>query len=233
VGNPYPHLFSPISIGRLEIPNRIVMSPMGTNYAADTGAVSDRLMRHYVERAQGGTGLIIVENTTVQYPLGRGGARHLRIDADEFTPGLNRLAEAVQRHGARVAIQINHVGALTSAARAGATLVGPSDVPVAPGRTIPRPLAVAEIDEIVRCFVAAGVRALKAGFDAIEVHGAHGYLLSEFLSPYTNRRTDEYGGGLENRLRFPLRVITGLRQTLGLRFPIWMRINDGPTLVRR
>ena len=223
--NPYPHLFSPISIGRLEIPNRIVMSPMGTNYAADTGAVSDRLIRHYVERARGGTGLIIVENTTVQYPLGRGGARHLRIDADEFTPGLNRLAEAVQRQGARVAIQLNHSGALTSAARAGATPVGPSDVPVAPGGTIPRPLTIAEIDEIVRYFVAAGLRAQKAGFDAIEVHGAHGYLLSEFLSPYTNRRTDEYGGSLENRLRFPLRVIQGLRHILSLHFPIWMRIN--------
>ena len=201
------------------------MAPMGTNYAADTGAVSNRLIRHYVERARGGTGLIIVENTAVQYPLGRGAARHLRIDADEFTPGLNQLVEAVQRHGARVAIQLNHAGALTTAARAGATPVGPSNVPMAPGRVAPRPLALAEIDEITRCFIAAGVRAQKAGFDAVEVHGAHGYLLSEFLSPYTNHRTDEYGGSLENRLRFPLAVVKGMRQALGRHFPIWMRVN--------
>ncbi len=201
------------------------MAPMGTNYAADTGAVSDRLIRHYVERARGGTGLIIVENTVVQYPLGRGAARHLRIDADEFTPGLNRLAEAVQRQGARVAIQLNHAGALTTTARAGATPVGPSNVPMAPGRAAPRPLTLAEIDEITQCFIAAGARAQKAGFDAVEVHGAHGYLLSEFLSPYTNHRTDEYGGSLENRLRFPLAVIRGMRQALGLRYPIWMRLN--------
>ncbi len=225
MGNPYPHLFSPGYIGRMEIRNRIVMSPMGTNYASDTGGVTERMIRHYAERARGGTGLVIVENTTVQYPQGRGATAHNRIDRDEFIPGLNRLAEAIQRYGARAAIQINHVGALTSPQLCGGIPVGPSDVPVAPGRATPRPLTVDEIREIVQCFAAAAVRAVRAGFDGIEIHGAHGYLISQFLSAYTNRRTDEYGGGLEGRARFALEVIAAVRQAVGRGFPVWMRIN--------
>lgn len=223
--NPYPHLLSPGRIGRMEIRNRVAMSPMGTNYASDTGGVTERMIRHYAERARGGTGLVIVENTTVQYPQGRGAPAHNRIDRDEFIPGLNRLAEAIQCYGARAAIQINHVGALTSPQLCGGTPVGPSDVPVAPGRATPRPLTVDEIREIVDCFAAAAVRAVRAGFDGIEIHGAHGYLISQFLSAYTNHRTDEYGGGLEGRARFALEVIAAVRQAVGRGFPLWMRIN--------
>ncbi|GAB4404185.1 MAG: FAD-dependent oxidoreductase [Anaerolineales bacterium] len=225
MGNPYPHLLSPGRIGRMEIRNRVVMSPMGTNYASDTGGVTERMIRHYAERARGGTGLVIVENTTVQYPQGRGAPAHNRIDRDEFIPGLNRLAEAIQRYGARAAIQINHVGALTSPQLCGGVPVGPSDVPVAPGRATPRPLTADEIREIVQDFAAAAARAVRAGFDGLEIHGAHGYLISQFLSAYTNRRTDEYGGGLEGRARFALEVIAAVRQAVGRGFPVWMRIN--------
>lgn len=225
MGNPYPHLLSPGRIGRMEIRNRVVMSPMGTNYASDTGGVTERMIRHYAERARGGTGLIIVENTTVQYPQGRGAVAHNRIDRDEFIPGLNRLAEAIQRYGAKAAIQINHVGALTSPQLCGGVPLGPSDVPVAPGRPTPRPLTVEEIHDIVQGFAAAAVRAVRAGFDGVEIHGAHGYLISQFLSAYTNRRADDYGGGLEGRARFALEVIAAVRQAVGRGFPLWMRIN--------
>jgi 2,4-dienoyl-CoA reductase-like NADH-dependent reductase (Old Yellow Enzyme family)/thioredoxin reductase len=223
--DPYPSLLSPGRIGRMEVRNRVVMSPMGTNFASDTGGVTERMIRHYVERARGGTGLIIVENTTVQYPQGRGAVAHNRIDRDEYIPGLNRLAEAVQRHGARIAIQLNHVGALTAPQICGGAPVGPSDVPAAPGKAIPRPLTVDEIEEIGRCFVAAAIRAQRAGFDGIELHAAHGYLLSQFLSSYTNRREDEYGGSLENRARFALEVIASVRNAVGRGFPVWMRMN--------
>jgi len=221
----YPHLLSPGRIGRMEVRNRVVMSPMGTNYASDTGGVTDRLIRHYVERARGGTGLIVVENTTVQFPQGRGAAVHLRIDADQFVPGLNRLAEAVQREGARIAIQLNHAGALTAPHLCGGTPVAPSDVPVAPGKATPRPLRFEEIQTIIQRFAEGAVRAQRAGFDAIELHGAHGYLVSQFLSSYTNKRDDEYGGSLENRARFALEVISAVRSAVGRHFPVWMRLN--------
>jgi len=222
----YPDLFSKGRIGALEVRNRIVMAPMGSNLASDTGGVTERLIAHYAARARGGVGLVIVENTTVQYPLGRNGATHLRLDDDAFIPGMSRLVEAVHREGAAVAVQINHCGAWTSLQRTGGLQpVAPSDVPVKPGGVVPRPLSVDEIEALVELFAQAGLRAQKAGFDGIEIHGAHGYLLSEFLSPSTNRRDDEYGGSLENRLRFPLAIIHRLRATLGPRFPLWMRIN--------
>lgn len=221
----YPYLLSPGRIGRMEVRNRVVMSPMGSNYASDTGGVTDRLIRHYVERARGGTGLIVVENTTVQFPQGRGAAVHLRIDADRFVPGLNRLAEAVQREGARIAIQLNHAGALTAPHLCGGTPVAPSDIPVAPGKPTPRPLTLEEIRRIVQCFADGAVRAQRAGFDAIELHGAHGYLVSQFLSSYTNKRDDGYGGSLENRARFALEVISAVRSAVGRHFPVWMRLN--------
>lgn len=226
MNTPYPDLFSKGRIGTLEVRNRIVMAPMGSNLASDTGGVTGQLIAHYATRARGGVGLVIVENTTVQYPLGRNGATHLRLDDDAFIPGLSRLVEAIHREGAAIAIQLNHCGAWTSPQRTGGLQpVAPSDVPVEPGGVVPRPLSVDEIKALVDLFVQAGLRAQKAGFDGIEIHGAHGYLISQFLSPSTNHRDDEYGGSLENRLRFPLAIVRGLRAALGPRFPLWMRIN--------
>jgi 2,4-dienoyl-CoA reductase-like NADH-dependent reductase (Old Yellow Enzyme family)/thioredoxin reductase len=222
----YPDLFRPGRIGSLRLRNRTVMAPMGSNLASETGGVTDELIAHYARRARGGVGLVIVENTAVAYPLGRNGATHLRLDGDAFIPGLRRLVEAVQREGAAVAVQLNHAGAWTSPARTGGLQpVAPSDVPIQPGAAVPRPLSVAEIETLVGDFARAAQRARKAGFDGIEIHGAHGYLISEFISPYTNRREDAYGGSMENRLRFPLQVIRAVREAVGPCFPLWMRMN--------
>lgn len=222
----YPHLFSPGRIGTLEVSNRIVMAPMATNYASETGGMTDDLITYYERRAASGVGLIIVENCCVAYPQGKGGATQIRLDRDAFIPGISRLVEAVHHQGKKIAIQVNHSGpAAVPAKNGGLGPVGASSITYSPRLPIPRILAREEIDLIIEQFAQAVFRAKKAGFDTVEIHAGHGYLLAHFMSAFTNNRTDEYGGDLQGRLRFPLRVIRRCRELVGDDYPIMVRMS--------
>jgi 2,4-dienoyl-CoA reductase-like NADH-dependent reductase (Old Yellow Enzyme family)/thioredoxin reductase len=217
------YLFSPITIKNMRLKNRIVMPPMGTRYATFGGAVTQRLIDYYVERARGGVGLIIVQFASISldgisslYPLG--------IWDDSFVPGLRELVQGVQASGAKVAIQLAHAGGQTSYAFTRRPLVAPSAVPGI-GRETPREVTVDQIRDLTDAFSQAARRAEEAGFDAIELHMAHGYLLNQFLSPLFNRRTDAYGGDLAGRVRFPLQVLHQVREITGDRLPIFCRLS--------
>lgn len=214
----------PTSICEMELRNKIVMPAMVSNFALKDGQVSDRLIAYYEARAKGGVGLIIVEATYV-HPSGKGFRCGVGIYKDELVPGLKRLVDAVHRNGAKIAIQLYHAGRQTSAKVTGRPVLAPSVVTFSPNDDVPKELSREEIDELTKAFRDAALRAKKAGFDAVEIHGGHGYLLNQFLSPYTNKRTDLYGGSLENRLRFPLNVIQEVRETVGENFPIIFRLS--------
>ena len=199
----FKHLLSPGKIGNMEIRNRMVMPPMGTNYADDEGFVTERLARYYEARSEGGAGLIIVEVAAVA-PEGKAIINQIGIWADKFIPGLRYLAGKIKKHGARAAIQLHHAGRQTTWRNTGYQPVAPSALPCPVCQDAPRELSVDEIKGIVEAFGHAARRAREAGFDAVELHGTHGYLINQFLSPYSNKRTDEYGGDRERRMRFPL-----------------------------
>lgn len=220
----FEKLFQPGKLGTMEVKNRIVMPPMATGYASEDGAVTDRLIAYYEERAKGGPGLIIVEISCIDAPVGRGLARQISIDSDTFIPGLARLASAIKRHGARAAIQLHHAGRQTSSRLTGFKPVAPSPIPGREGE-VPKELAVDEIKRLVACFAEAACRAREAGFDGVEIHGAHGYLVSQFLSPLSNKRQDEYGGSVENRARFLIEVIRAIRSRMGRDYPVWCRLS--------
>lgn len=205
-----PGLFSPLTIKNFTLRNRIVLPPMANNMAGSDGAVTNTHIEHYVRRARAGVGMVIVEHTYVRWD-GRANVRQLGIYDDSLIPGLRALADAVRASGAVVGIQITHAGGKATHATIGAQPVAPSEGLV-PGAAEPaRALAADEIDAIVEVFAAGARRAMVAGFDFVEIHGAHGYLLNQFLSPLTNRRTDAYGGDLQRRLTLPLRVVAAVR----------------------
>ena len=221
-------LFTPGFIGNMKVANRVVMAPMATNLVRSDGSAGSELIEYYSRRAQGGTGLIIIENSNVDYPLGKTGATQLRVDYDRFIPSLSRLVEAVHLYGSKIALQLNHAGgAATPDQDAPGDLqpVAPSEVKYPSWDGLPRVLDKPELDRIAGKFARAALVAQKAGFDAIEIHGAHGYLLSQFISPYLNNRNDEYGGNLANRMRFPLQVVSAIRKEVGPDFPVLFRLN--------
>lgn len=215
-----PRLLDPISIGTLRLKNRIVMPPMATNKATSNGEVTESQIKHYTERAKG-VGLIIVEHSYVT-PSGKLSLNQLGIYDDKLIPGLSKLVKAVHRHRTPITVQINHAGGRTMSSVIGAQPVGPS--PVLVFQETPRELNIEEIDELVEAFSRAARRAVEAGFDVVEVHGAHGFLLNQFLSPLTNKRGDEYGGSLEKRTRFPIRVFKRVRKEVGRDFPLLYRL---------
>ena len=221
-------LFEPIRIGKIELKNRIVMPALNTKLGTEWGAMSDRMIDYYAERAKGGVGLIIIENTCIDWPVGKAGTNPIRADEWKFIQGLHDLAEAVHVYGAKIATQLHHAGrqgsSLTSAD--GQQLVAPSAIPCLPtGAEMPRELTLEEIEAMIGKYVFAATITKAAGFDAVEVHGAHGYLISQFMSPYTNKREDEYGRDFEGRMRFPLRIIEGIKIATGYDFPIIFRIS--------
>ena len=223
--NKYPHIFEPMTIRRMTVKNRIVMTPMGTNYGEQNGEMSFLHINYYEQRAKGGTGLLIVENASVDSPQGSNGTTQLRIDLDNYIPRLFKLCENVHKHGACIAIQLNHAGASAMSSRIGMQPVSASDVPSKAGGEIPRPLEKDEIMHIVKKYGEAAKRAQICGFDAVEIHAGHSYLISQFLSPTTNKRTDEFGGSAENRARFAKLVIEEVRKQVGPFFPIFVRIS--------
>ena len=221
----YKNIFSPLKVKNMTIKNRIIMPPMGTNFAGQNGEINEDHIKYYEQRAKGGTGLIIVENVSVQFPLGSNGTTQLRIDIDSFMPSLYELTERLHKYGACVAIQINHSGASAVPERIGCQPVSSSNIPSKTGGAIPRPLEKSEILDIVMRYGKAAKRVQVAGFDAVEIHAGHSYLISQFLSPIYNNREDEFGGSVENRSKFARMIIDSVRAEVGPQFPIMLRIS--------
>ena len=204
----FDHLFSPVSIGTLTLPHRGIMPSMVVNLCGLDGSVTDRFIAYHVARARGGCALNITEAAFV-HRGGKGFPNQLGIDDDALVPGLRRLTTAVHEVGGRIAVQLFHGGRQANVLVTGGTVVAASPIPCRVMKAMPHELTVAEIAELVQAFVNAGRRAQEAGFDAVEMHGAHGYLINEFLSPHTNQRTDEYGGATAGRARFPQAILAG------------------------
>ena len=218
-----PRLLDPLKVGSLELKNRIVMPPMGTGYADTKGEVTEKLLKHYVDRSSD-LGLLIIEHSYV-VPQGRGGTNQLGIYSNDMIPGLTRLVDAVHEQGTPIAIQLNHCGGMSNSETTGFQPVAPSPV-LHPHRGVetPRQMSHDDIEGVISSFKDAALRAYKAGFDAVEVHGAHGYLLGQFHSPITNKRQDEYGGPLKNRVSLSRRIIEEIKQDLGGNYPVLYRI---------
>lgn len=223
--NNFPHVFSPLTIRGMTLKNRVVMMPMGSDFAGHDGELSDEHIKYYELRARGGTGLIMVENVCVKYPEGSNGTTQLRLDKDCYIPRLFTLTEACHRQGALMGIQINHAGASAMSSRIGMQPVSASRFPSKAGGEIPRGLSKEEITSIAKDYGTAAKRAVNAGFDVVEIHAGHSYLISQFLSPTTNDRTDEFGGSAENRARFCRMVIDEVRKAVGPRVPISLRLS--------
>jgi 2,4-dienoyl-CoA reductase (NADPH2) len=211
----YKNLFKPIQIKGLRFKNRITMAPLYLGYAGQGGKVSPLLLHHYREMANSGAAMIMVENASIT-PGGSGSPRTIRCDHNRYLKGLQTLAETIKRQRCLAGLQINHAGRFAHVPEA----VAPSAVP-AFGRT-PRALTGREITTIQKQFANAALRVKKAGFDLVELHGGTGYLLSQFVSPRTNRRSDSYGGAIENRIQFPLEVLKRVKDTVG-DFPVGYR----------
>lgn len=224
--NEYSTILSSGQIGDVEVRNRLVMPPMGTNYADETGCVTDQLVEYYAERARGGAGLVIVEVAAVDYPVGKAISRQLRIDQDKYIPGLSRLADRIQKHGATGFIQLHHAGRQTTTSETeGQEPVSASAVTDEFLGTEPRAIETEEVKTLVEKFAAAADRAQRAGFDGVELHAAHGYLVGQFMSSRTNKRSDKYGGDLEDRMRFPLEIVEEIRERVGNDFGLSVRIS--------
>jgi len=217
-------LFSPVSISRLSLPNRIVMPPMATEFATPEGYATQRQIDYYLARARGGVGYITVEHTGI-LQQGAASPRMLRISTEEHAARIQKLIEAVHGAGNRIVVQINHAGRQTSSAVTGQPIVGPSPLPCPTRKEVPHELSVAEIQEIIEAFVTAAKRVKAAGADGVELHMAHGYLLCAFLSPFSNKRTDGYGGDVEGRARLPREVLAAVRRQVGPDFPIICRLS--------
>lgn len=224
----YPALFSPGTIGKLQLKNRIVMAPMATNYANCNGEVTDTLLDYYRERALGGAGLIIVEAACVDPPVGREGFNQLNAAQAACIPGLQRLTEEIKVFGCRAFLQLFHAGRQTSSLLTeGQQVVAPSAIACPMMKENPRELEEKEIHALRDKFIAAAVYASRAGFDGIELHAAHGYLINQFLSPHSNQRKDLYGGSLANRTRFLLDITAGIKSVLpDLTLAVRLNIDD-------
>jgi 2,4-dienoyl-CoA reductase-like NADH-dependent reductase (Old Yellow Enzyme family)/thioredoxin reductase len=221
---PLQKLFEPIAIGSLVVPNRIVMPAMDTGYAAEDNSVTDQLIAYHRRRAEGGIGLLFVEYSSV-HPNGRSMPCQVGIYDDRFVPGLRQLVDVVHAQGAKIGMQIHHGGRQAAVDLCGGELLSASPIPCPRFGVVPREMTVTDIEQIVEAFGQAARRVKEAGFDIVEVHGAHGYLVAQFLSPWSNRRTDAYGGSFEQRLRFPLEVVHSIREAVGPDFPISFRLS--------
>lgn len=227
----YQRLFEKGQIGNLKLKNKIVMPAMGTGFAASTGEASDEIIRYYEERAKGGCGLIITEITRIDDETGVGTSNQLSATDSKHIPRLTRLADAIHRHDSKVFLQLHHPGRETySRLLHGKQIVAPSPIPCKVVGEMPRELTTGECEDLVKKFVKGAAIAQAAGIDGVELHAAHGYLINQFISPYTNKRTDKYGGDFYNRMRFITEIILGIRFTCGPKFPISVRI-DGDEFV--
>lgn len=216
-------LFDNIHIGRMTIKNRIMMSAMDLGFTSD-GTINDRIIDFYRERAQGGVGIIVVGGC---YPEmnGKVWKSIIGLDKDELIPGLKKLTDAIHRYDVRVAAQILHGGRSASSFFTKMQPVSPSPLTHRSIKQEPHALTIPEIKMVIDNYVGATMRAKKAGFDAVELHGGMGYLINQFLSNATNKRDDAYGGSLENRTRFAREMIRAIKETVGQDYPIIFRMS--------
>ena len=220
------HLLSPMKIRSLTLSNRLVMPPMGTALGNPDSTVSDANLAYIKRRAQGGAGLIITEITEV-HPLGAASPRCIGVWDDKFIPGLSKLASVVHAQGSKIAMQLHHTGRENYLLQKKNKAIGPSAIPsyIFGFLGAPCEMTLAEIEETIAAFGSAALRAQKAGFDAVELHGAHGYLLMQFLSVNSNQRTDQYGGDFRGRSRFMIECLKEARKQVGPDFPMSIRIS--------
>ena len=244
----YQHLLKPGKIGGLSLRNRIIMAPMGSNYAEADGHCGERIQAYYEERAKGGVGLITMGVVSVAFPAGTAEPYQVGISKDEYIPGLRVLTDRVHQHGSKISLQLQHAGKTSVRDMAeGREVWVPSMPPppppndmmksvtlkeistfVRPSKDVPVTMRVmdkADIQQMVQWFADAARRAKQAGFDGIEIHAAHTYIIAGFLSSYYNKRDDEYGGNLQNRCRMLLEIITAIRAQVGEDFPLWLRLD--------
>ncbi len=217
-------LFEPFAIKNIELKNRLVMPGMDTNWGDESGNLAEESYRYYEERAKGGVGLIIVEGAYFDR-RGSGTQNMLSIAEDQRIEGFARLTQAIKRHGARSLLQIYHAGSQASSFMIGLKAVAPSDVPFQMTGEVPVPLKRGQIKKLIQQYAKACSRAKRAGFNGVEIHAGHGYLLGQFFSPLTNLRTDSYGGCFESRSRFHVEVLRAVRKSCGDDFLICFRIN--------
>ena len=228
----YKHLFQPCSIGKLQLKNRIVMPPLTTNYAKK-GLVSDRMVDFYSARARGGAALIIVEDAIVEVPRGKHTLNDIAINDDSCISGLRRLSQTIKENGCEAAINLGHSGFKGGRMRGDTLFLTGGQIPIAPsalphldeGFAVPYEMTVEDIIDIEDKFASAAYRAKEAGFNAIMLHCSHGYLIEQFLSPFSNKRQDDYGGDLYRRFRFLKEIIAKIKQKIGDDFPLLCRIS--------
>lgn len=219
----FPTMFSPINIGTVTVPNRFVVPPMGNNFANTDGSLSDRSAAYYEARAKGGFGLITIESTVV-WSEAKGGPRKPCLFTDDTVESFRKVAERCHRYGARVSIQLQHAGPEGNSKLTGYPLKAASAMASHGGGEIPAAMPTEEVYRLIEAYGDAAARAQCAGIDMVEVHCAHGYLVSTFISARTNKRTDEFGGCFENRMRLPRLIIENIRRKTG-NMPILCRIN--------
>ena len=220
----FPNMFTPIKIGTVTVPNRFVVPPMGNNFANGDGSLSDRSAAYYEARAKGGFGLITIESTVV-YEQAKGGPRKPCLFYDAVIPSFKAVADRCHAYGAKVSIQLQHAGPEGNSKLTGYPLKAASAIAPSAGREIPEAMPAEEVYRLIECYGDAARRAQLAGIDMVEVHCAHGYLVSTFVSARTNKRTDEFGGCFENRMRLPRLIIENIRRKTGGNLPILCRIN--------
>ena len=246
MSNPYAALLQPGRIGTLELRNRIIMAPMGSNFAEADGHCGERIQAYYEARAEGGAGLLTMGVCAVAFPHGTGEPYQVGISRDDFIPGLRGITERVHRHGAKIAIQLQHGGktavqdlvhgremwvpSIPKGTKSDMMqAITPEELANFVGISAHKPrIRVMDLDDIaqmVAYFADAAARAKEAGFDAIELHGAHTYILAGFLSPYYNQREDAYGGPLENRARLLIETLQAVKARVGADFPVWVRLD--------
>ena len=227
----YEKLFAPGTIANLELKNRIVMPAMGCSLAEPSGEAGPRMIKYYADRAKGGAGLIITEITRIDDETGVGTPNQLSVTNTHVVGQLSRLVETVHAYDSKLFVQLHHPGNQTpSRLIGGKQPVSASDVTCNVIGEKPRALTTEEVEGLVKKFVFGAVIAQKAGVDGVEIHAAHGYLVSQFLSPHTNKRTDKYGGSFEGRMRFVTEIIMGIKAYCGPKFPISVRINGNDYL---
>lgn len=222
-GNNTSVLFSPIKIRGVNFPNRIAMGPMTVTQATADGQVTDFLVEWYRRRAAAQVGIIILSATYVQ-PIGCGWKNLMGVDSDTHIQGIRRIADAVHAEGAVLGLQLFHGGAKAPASVIGEQPVSASNVQIGDGDE-PRMLSIPEIDQTVTAFAEGAKRAKTAGCDFIEIHGAHGYLIDQFIQQETNSRTDKFGGSIQNRTRFAVEITSAIRTIVGPEFPVFYRFS--------
>jgi 2,4-dienoyl-CoA reductase-like NADH-dependent reductase (Old Yellow Enzyme family)/thioredoxin reductase len=218
------HMFAPIQIGNLEIKNRFIVSPMVMNYCTTDGRATETYIAYHEERAKGGWGLIVTEDYAVD-PAGKAFVGIGGLWEDAQIPGHAELTQRVHAHKVAIFAQIYHAGRQSAQALIGTEAVAPTAISCPFTREMPHELAAEEVERIIQQFGDCALRAKKAGFDGVEVHGGHGYLIAQFMSSYSNKRFDKYGGNLSNRMRFPLEIVADIRKKCGDDFPIQFRVS--------